>query len=45
MLPPAVINDLRQRLIQQLPLTVAYSYDEAFMLQSDIVVRLMTPPP
>ena len=37
-LPPAVINDLRDRLVQQLPLTVAYSYDEAFMLQSDIVV-------
>ena len=38
MLPPAVIDDLRDRLVQQLPLTVAYSYDEAFMLQSDIVV-------
>ena len=38
MLPPAVMEDLRDRLIQQLPLTVAYSYDQAFMLQSDIVV-------
>ena len=37
-LPPTVMADLRERLVQKLPMSVAYSFDRSFLLQSDIVV-------